>query len=344
MIWLTWRQFRTQAVGVFAALAALAIVLAVTGPNLADEYASGIAACTTRGGCSNFTQQFFNDNSAPFLALIAVVMLLPALIGIFWGAPLIARELEAGTHRLVWNQSVTRTRWLTVKLALIGLAAMAAAGLGSLVVTWWSSPIDKTAANDFPRMSPLLFDARGIAPIGYAAFAFALGVTVGMLIRRALPAMAITLAVFAAVQIAMPLLARPHFIPPIRSTVAITASNMESLMSRGPGDNHLWVTVDVPGDAGAWVLANETVDVSGRVVDGMPLSTNSGPCAPSAGGAPGPDPACFAEMSRLGYRQQLAYQPASRFWPFQWIETGIYTALTLGLAGFCFWWTRRRLS
>jgi len=39
----------------------------------------------------------------------------PALLGIFWGAPLIARELETGTCRLAWNQSVTRTRWLTVK-------------------------------------------------------------------------------------------------------------------------------------------------------------------------------------------------------------------------------------
>jgi transposase len=120
------------------------------------------------------------------------VLVLPALIGLFWGAPLITRELEAGTHRLVWNQTITRTRWLAVKLGLTGLATITAAGLGSLAVTWWSSPIDKTATNDFPRMGPLLFDARGVVPIGYAAFAFALGVTVGMLVRRTLPAMAIT--------------------------------------------------------------------------------------------------------------------------------------------------------
>jgi hypothetical protein len=51
----------------------------------------------------------------------------------------------------------------------------------------------------------------------------------------------------------------------------------------------------------------------------------------------------LAEVTRLGYRQQVTYQPSSRFWPFQWYETGIYTAVTLGLAGFCFWWIRRRL-
>jgi hypothetical protein len=84
------------------------------------------------------------------------------------GEPLITLELEAGTHRLVWNQSVTRTRWLAVKLGLIGLAAITAAGLGSLAVTWWSGPIDRTAGG-FPRMAPVLFNARGIVPIGYAA-------------------------------------------------------------------------------------------------------------------------------------------------------------------------------
>jgi hypothetical protein len=340
MIWLTWRQFRAAAAMMAAALAALAALLAVTGPGLADDYATGIAACTTQGGdCSDFVDRFFGDHLTLFLAVTAVVLVLPALIGLFWGAPLLTRELEAGTHRLVWNQSITRTRWLAVKLALTGLAAMTAAGLGSLAVTWWSSPIDKTAQN-FPKMAPLLFDTRGIVPIVYAAFAFALGVTVGMLVRRTLAAMAITLAVFVAVQFAMPLLVRPHLAPPTRSTVQVTESNREDF-SMGP-DGRLRVTARAP-DTGAWVLSNHTVDASGHAVDRIPVSTSSGPCELS-----GPPEraisACLAEINRLGYRQQLTYQPSSRFWPFQWYETGIYTAVTLGLAGFCFWRIRRRLS
>ena len=347
MIWLTWRQFRAAATMMAAALAALAAILALTGPGLANDYATGIAACTTQsGGCSDFVQHFFRDHQSPFLAVTAVVLVLPALIGLFWGAPLITRELEAGTHRLVWNQSVTRTRWLAVKLALTGLAAMTAAGLGSLAVTWWSSPIDTTAAN-FPRMGPLLFDTRGIVPIAYAAFAFALGVTVGMLVRRTLPAMAITLAVFVALQLAMPLLVRPHLLPPTRSTIQITDSNLENF-SMGP-DRRIRVSAK-PADTGAWVLSSHTVDASGHAVDRIPpspsLSPSSGPCAPSPDAASfeqGLSP-CLAEITRLGYRQQVTYQPSSRFWPFQWYETGIYTALTLGLAGFCFWRIRRRLS
>jgi len=355
MIWLTWRQFRAQAAMMAAALAVLAAILALTGPGLADDYATGIAACTTQSGdCSGFVNRFFQDHQDPFLAVTAVVLVLPALIGLFLGAPLITRELEAGTHRLVWNQSITRTRWLAVKLGLTGLAAITAAGLGSLAVDWWSNPIDKTAI-DFPRMAPLLFDARGIVPIGYAAFAFALGVTVGMLVRRALPAMAITLAVFVAVQIAMPLLVRPHLIAPARSTIEITASNLEGL--RAPRDNGgpFEVILRAPETSaftGAWVLSSQAVDASGDAVDRITMS-RSGACAPRQGGPaqqpvganPGEElSACFAEIKRLGYRQQVTYQPSSRFWTFQWYETGIYIALALGLAGFCFWRLRHRLS
>jgi hypothetical protein len=355
MIWLTWRQARAQAAMMAAALALLAAILALTGPGLADDYATGIAACSTEsGGCSQFVQRFFHDHHGPFLAVTAIVLILPALIGLFWGAPLIARELEAGTHRLVWNQSITRTRWLAVKLGLVGLAAVTAAGLGSLAVDWWSNPIDKTAAQDFPRMAPLLFDARGIVPIGYAAFAVALGVTVGMLVRRTLSAMAITLAVFVAVQIAMPLLVRPHLIAPVRSTLEITESSLDGIAAPRDG-GPIRVFLNAPDTAayrGAWVLSSQAVDASGHVVETIPLS-RTGPCGPPRGGPAqspagakvGPDLSpCFAEMKRLGYRQRVTYQPASRFWAFQWYETAIYSALALGLAGFCFWRIRHRLS
>jgi hypothetical protein len=344
MIWLTWRQFRAAAAMLFAALAALAAVLALTGPGLADDYATGIAACTTQGGgCSDFAGLFFGDHKGPFLGVTAVVLVLPALIGLFWGAPLLTRELEAGTHRLVWNQSVTRTRWLAVKLALTGLAAMAAAGLGSLATSWWASPLDQAAHTfGFAKMAPLLFATRGIVPIAYAAFAFALGVTVGLLVRRTLPAMAITLAVFVAVQVAMPLLVRPHLAPPTRSTVQITESNKEDL-SLDPDGGGFRVSAKA-ADTGAWVLSSHTVDASGHAVETIPVSTSSGPCAQSSGPPERLISACLAEIKRLGYRQQLTYQPSSRFWAFQWYETGIYTALTLGLAGFCFWRIRRRLS
>src|ERR1700761_5547637 len=223
MIWLTWRQFRVQALIAAAALAAAAIVLGVTGPHMASLYAaSGLAGCqgdSCASAASAFLYQLQTGGLDHVIYPLGLVLILvtPALLGIFWGAPLIARELETGTYRLAWSQSVTRTRWLTVKLALTGLAAMAFTEALSLMHAWWADPISKAIALGASssvfsggRFSALIFATRGITPLGYAAFAFALGAAAGALIRRVLPAMAVTLAIFAAVQIAMPLWIRPN--------------------------------------------------------------------------------------------------------------------------------------
>ncbi|MDH2428902.1 ABC transporter permease subunit [Sphaerisporangium sp. TRM90804] len=351
MIWLTWRQFRGSAAMMATLLVVLVATLAATGPNLASGYSAGIAACTRDSTCDRFYDRFFDDYQLPFLAVSLIVLLLPALVGLFWGAPMITRELEAGTHLLVWNQSVTRGRWLAVKLGLTGLTAMAAACLCGLAVTWWSDPLDKSAVPDLALMAPLVFGARGIAPMGYAAFAFVLGVTVGMLVRRTLAAMALTLALFAVIQIAMPLLVRPHLMPPVTATFELGKANTDHIGINRDDTTavHIGLNTAIPGQTGAWVLASELVDPSGRTIAGsdadgpVRISTTSGPCAPAGPTGPGMD-GCLVEINRLGYRQQATYHPLDRFWPFQWIETGIYALLTAGLTWFSFWWIRRRLS
>jgi hypothetical protein len=150
---------------------------------------SGIATCTGLS-CQPLTVTFSNRlpwfDTVLCLLGLGIMFAVPAVVGVFWGAPLITREIEARTLPLAWNQSVTKTRWLAVKLALIGLASMATAGLLSLMLTWWSSPMDGTLEIpyghrlNFERLGPVLFDTRGITPIGYAAFA--LGITAGLLI------------------------------------------------------------------------------------------------------------------------------------------------------------------
>ena len=129
MIWLSWRQLRGQALAAAVAVGAAAIVLAVTGPHLANL-------------TGNVFDQLTPNDRRLYWAATIVVAMAPALIGAFWGAPLVARELEAGTHRLVWNQSVTRTRWLATRAGLTVLAAAAAMGVLVLAVTWWTAPLD----------------------------------------------------------------------------------------------------------------------------------------------------------------------------------------------------------
>ena len=212
---------------------------------------------------------------------------------------------------------------------------MATAGLLSLMITWWASPIDRTGGfpagmSQLSRFSAVVFPVRGITPIGYAAFALALGVTAGVLIRRILPAMAITLAVFAAVQIIMPGWVRPHLIPPASATAAVNVNLNDAIVTHS-GEMIMPVT-NLPG---AWIISNQTIATSGHVF----ILPNTGPCA---GGS---TQACNAWLPTQHLRRAITYQPASRYWALQWYETAIFLALAVALAGFCIWWIRhRRLS
>ncbi|GAA4606224.1 transporter [Actinoallomurus liliacearum] len=331
MIWLAWRQLRTQAVVVFGAIAVLAVLLAATGPRLAHLYHVHGRA---------FLDDLGSTESSLYLIGTFAVLFTPALIGTFWGAPLVTRELDAGTHRLAWTLT-TRTRWLVVKLGVVGLVAIAATGLLSLAVTWWNGPIDAAIAENsgapghgvflLPRMQALVFDTRGIAPLGYAAFAFVLGVTIGVVVRRTLPAMALLLALFTVVQVTMAVGVRSHLLPPEHVTTKITSANLTLIDFTG----HLTVKVDEPG---AWIVSQHTVNAAGRVVappswvEQCPLENRQG------------SQACFDRLSDLGYRQLVSYHPAGRFWAFQCEEAAIYLVVALSLAGFCVWWIRRRLS
>jgi ABC-type transport system involved in multi-copper enzyme maturation permease subunit len=322
MTWLTWRQSRVQFVVAALALVALALVYGLTAPGLNHLYA--------RYGShpSEFLDQV-KTGQYPVLYFAggAIMYLVPLIIGAFWGAPMVARELEAGTHRLAWNQSVSRTRWLAMKLAIGGGAAMAFAGLASLLLSWWAGPIDR--AGGFPvgssqlsKFQPVVFGTRGIVPIGAAALAFTIGVCAGLLLRRTLPAMAVTLGVFAALLVAMPVAVSPHLISPAQYTrpVVVNLATPAMVMTSNGQIND--PVRDMPG---AWILSDQVITKSGSVF----TMSNSSVCAT------GSQAQCDAWLAKQPLRQHVVYQPASRYWTFQILETLIWLALTLGLAGVC---------
>jgi hypothetical protein len=342
VIWLTWRQFRTQAIVASGALTAFAVALAVTGPQLAGLYTAGLGACADHGNCAAAAASYLaqlrgTDDEFLFYAGIAVTYLAPALIGIFWGAPLITREFETGTFRLAWSQSVTRARWLAVKLGLIVLAAMTVAGLLSLMTGWWASPLYRAAgqasssALSINRFEPALFGATGIVPIGYAAFGFAFGVTAGVLIRRTVPAMVATLAGFAIVQVAWLTWIRPHLISPLHATSALRTVSFNGVGDFDNGTLLLQVG-SVRGRANAWITGTQPVSAAGQAISRAPHACMS-------------ISAHFLScLSSHGVQMAVTYQPASRYWAFQWYESAIYVALAVALAGVCAWRIRRRRS
>lgn len=337
MIWLTWRQSRTQLWVGLAAVAAAIILMAIDGHALAQAYAgSGLTTCHATGDCGSAKESFLNQVQGHAAEVVynlghALLYVLPPLLGIFWGAPLVAREFEAGTHRLAWNQSVTRTRWLAVKLAAIGTAAMAVAGLISLAVTWSAHRLDQVQDN---RITPLHFGARGIVPIGYAAFAFALGVVAGMVIRRTVPAMATTLAIYIGAVVAMPLWVRAHLIPAKHGSVPLDMDKIRGF-GTSAGGSRMEVLADV-NKPGAWILGNTTTTSAGKPF--------VGPADQQYCGRDISPQTCLNWIADQHLRQSITYQPGSRFWALQWSETGIFLVLAALLVGVAFWWLRRRAN
>ncbi len=347
MIWLTWRQFRAQAITAAAALAAFAVLLGVTGPRLAHLYAvSGIGSChgTCRFAADQFLAQLDGGSYwVVYLLGVVVILITPVIIGSFWGAPLIAREYETGTYHLAWTQSISHSRWLAVKLALTGLAAMAVTEGLSLMQAWWAAPIGRAAGLGsggdrigMGRYSALVFATHGITPLGYAAFTFALGVTAGVLIRRAVPAMAVTLAIFAALQLAMPLWIRPHLFSPDHTTVALM-STRDITFQTGSQGTFAITTGGLASQPGAWVISSGAVNAAGH-----PVGTAPAACLPTV--VNGGSSSALNCLASHGVRIAVTYQPAGRYWAFQWAETGIFLVLALALAGCCFWRLQRRRS
>jgi hypothetical protein len=349
MIVFSWRQFRPQALVGAAGLVVVAVVLALTGPHLVHLYDTELAACRAAGGQGPSCNYAVTSTMAGLqVALNALVLLVPALLGMFWGAPLIARELETGTFRLAWTQSVTRRRWLFVKMGLVGLAAMVVAGGMSLMSTWWFSPLDKVNQN---RFSPAAFGLHGFVPAGYALFAFALGATVGVLVRRTLPAMALTLVGFIAARFVVAEWIRPHFMSPVTATIPLSQAGV-GFEAASPG-SPLTLVIGAPNIPNALVSSATVANAAGPANTDAFIKTACPHLGqgPAGGGSASRVPSqqvqhvfnqCVDRLS-AHYHVLVTYQPASRFWTFQTMETALFVVLAALLAGGCAWWIRHRI-
>jgi ABC-type transport system involved in multi-copper enzyme maturation permease subunit len=350
-----WRQFRVPFAISVGGLAVVAIVLGTTGPGLAHLYDTTVANCQSRGDCQSAINTLDGYDHFLQVAVQALPLVVPALIGMFWGAPLAAREIESGTFRLAWTQGRTRWQWLVGKLLVVGLSSVIAMGLLSVMATWWWNPINRTNPN---RFSPGLFGIFGLVPVGYAAFAFALGLVAGVVIRRTLPAMVTTLVAFIGARVAVSFFVRPHFAAPVRLAVALNTANGMGINRDSSGVS---LVADAPTLPNAWVSSSILVNNSGQQPSGDALqricphlvaTINSnqpggGPRGVHAGPAPGDVQSAFtACLAKVGgtFHQLVTYQPASRYWPFQFAETGVFVAAALVAIALSYWWIRYRLT
>ncbi|MFJ8719700.1 ABC transporter permease subunit [Streptomyces violaceus] len=341
MMWLSWRQFRVQALFAACALAVITVYMGYLGSEIRDAYDVYQSSCGSSADCSRARSQFRSAYQNTLLFLATGLALIPALIGTFWGAPLIARELENGTHRLVWNQSVTRPRWLIGKILLVGLAAVLVTGAAAALLTWAARPFDEVVKEQFDAF---VFGARNIAPIGYAAVAFTFGTVVGLLLRRTLPAMAVTLVVFLAFQFFFPNVVRPSLMPTDKATLPMTVEAINQAQNLGSlGGGSVIGGVKIPDAPDAWIAETSPL----RTADGKTLNSAKfndcldSPPKSGAGGTFGDTAVCLA---KLDLHVDVLYHPSSRYWAFQWLETAIYLVLSGILTAFGVWRVRRRVS
>jgi hypothetical protein len=291
MIWVSWRQHRGQAVGCLAVLAALAVYAVIESTSMRTVFShDGLAACLARSQgttCPAGVTAFMNEfSSAVNIAFWSVALIVPGLIGVLVGAPLIARELEFGTWRLAWSQTVPRSRWLAVKLALVtgGLIILGAAM--TAVITWYRAPMDQLTG----RFQHNAYDFEGLVLTAYILCAFGFAVLAGLLIRRSILAMVAAFIPWLAIRLVVEFVFRDHFLAPLTTTVNCTHG-----CGYGIGF--------VPQATGR--VSDLVLNISGNVV---------------------------------------TYQPADRFWTFQFIEAGIFVALTAAALGTTIWLLHRRAT
>jgi hypothetical protein len=310
MIWLTWRQQRLETLIGGAILALLAIFLLVTGLDIASSYQQlGVGACLTSHApaCGDIISAF-RDQFGAVTSIVAWFPLLPLVFGVLIAAPFVL-ELEQGTYRLVWTQGITRRRWVMAKLAiLVGATLLVALALTALL-TWWRTPFDHLEGSFHPQA----FDVEGTAPLAYAVFAVALGLGVGTLLRRTVPAVALSLVGFLALRLGLETWVRPTYEPPVVASGTFQRSD--------------------------WVLGQTINDRLGHPVSFLDVLR-------ACGVAHGPRSVGITStcLQQHGFVFVTTYQPGTRFWLFQGIETAIFLGLAAALLALTVWWVRERIT
>ena len=329
MVWVIWRHHRIALGGVAVFLGVLAVWLWIAGLQLHHAYATA-AAChpASSGACQNLIAAFQSTNV--ILKGGFVLQPLPALIGAFVGGPMLAREIETGTFRYAWTQGFGRRRWALAKLALVGVAVAAIAGAFSVLVSWYYQPYfatgNGTVFSSPSPLSPGLFDLRSVAFAAWTLAAFAIGVLAGMLIRRVVPAIVATLAACTGLALLAGNVLRQHYLTP--------------LVTKGSTlPNSAWITSEWWTKGGKFAFGGRPpVDLLQRL---CPASFVTGPGGGIAVRGAFSPTTC---LTQHGYTQWSDYQPASHFWPFQWIEASWLLALSVLIITVTVWLVRRRAA
>ena len=309
LAWVAWRRYRGTLVATVGVLVALGAFLLVDGLRMRTAYDSYLSCTPTRSLSCQFAWETFRDGYAQPGLVQVVLMFVPGVVGVFAGAPVLARELETGTYRYTWTQTVGRTRAAVAAVVpgAWGVAVIVAAF--GILVAWHDQPLADSGV--LPRLRSLVFPASGVAGAGWALAGFALGVLAGMIWRRVLPALASGLIAWFGLAFLTATVLRPRYRSPLTTTSFELA----------PAD----VPLDQWWTKGGVRVTDADLN-SALQAAGLP-TLDSGTATAHPGTAAGIDPVQY--LVQHDYSQVTSYQPGGWYWGFQWLEFGWLTVLAL---------------
>ncbi|MBB4891988.1 hypothetical protein FHS39_000988 [Streptomyces olivoverticillatus] len=303
------RQHRVTVWAALAVTAVLAVALVWLRFAITDFQAHHelVDPCAGASGCEPpdaVLSRFRDDYSEPLHYIGRFIELLPLGVGLFVAGPMIARELESGTYKLAWTQSVSPVRWFVAKLALPAVAVLAGVSLLSALHTWaWRAlPVDALPGQWWFRSYSMI----GPVPVARCLLALALGALAGLLAKRTVPAMALALLGCLTVVAQLDAVRQKLITPATDLTVA-----QPGLIRSGQD----------------WILERGLIDPSGTRLP-----------EPDCGIGVSPQ-ACASRHGATGW--YLDYHPASHLWPLQWAEAGITVGAAALAAGAALWLMRR---
>lgn len=319
MIWMVLRRYRLLFALMLALVVGLVIWMYLLGRAFDDALAS--AAChRTTFGCDVYT-----DLNKQAIALNILVLAVPCLFGVVFGAPLVAGEFDQHTNRLAWTQGISRTRWLVSKGLAVLVVLILFVTLLTVVAQWWVGRtyeqlpfqlVQTVGVGQVGHIQPQFFPTTGVVALAYTGFAFSLGVASGVVLRKVSWAIAGTVVTYTAVALLMVTVIRPNLAPKIY----IPASG------QGAANGATFAEVRF----GAWNLGTAYVYAPGA------------PNVPNRPSALTVVRHCEGYLSDSNYLECLAnhdieqgtyFQPSTHYWELQWWESAILVSSSVLLLG-----------
>ncbi|MFI6151474.1 hypothetical protein ACIBCA_02120 [Kitasatospora sp. NPDC051170] len=339
--WLSARQERTALLVGGAVLLAVCVWLLVLGGMISHyvhanhlENCNAVyfpPECTNRSG--DLTVKLDPMWQPAVEATGWLLLALPPALGLFLGAPLLAREFETGTYRLAWTQSVSRRRWLAARLGVPLAATLAGSTVLAVVSTWWVDVIEGRFAvpGYYHWFTWLSRTTSGPAVVGFSLLGVALGAAVGLVVRRVVASMAVTAALMLGLRLAVDGLR--YLLTPAREALgpARIALENDAPATMMYGNGRLGTSTPLEAD----ILDNGLISSDGHRI---PLPSDFTTTLPD-GRILCRDAVCHAHPDVV--QAYTTYQPRSTHWPMLWTEAGLALLLTALLVGFCFLWLRR---